>query len=458
MKNKIKAREQDPHIRNKNFEEVSYGYTLDEAIQEAARCLYCKHEPCREGCPVNVPIKEFIRYVKTGDIDEAYRTIIQDNWYPAICGRVCPQEKQCEVVCVRAIKGEPVGIGLLERFVGDNHHVEITADSIKKLNKKAAVIGSGPAGMACANDLALAGFDVTMFEALHELGGVLSYGIPEFRLPKDVLKKELANLETLGVKIEKNVVVGKTVTFQDLFDEGHKALFIATGAGLPKRLGLVNENMAGVFYANGFLTRVNLMKSYLYPLSHTPVKVGNNVAVIGAGNVAMDAARTAKRLGAENVYIVYRRSMAEVPARQEEVHHTLEEGITFKLLTNPVEILGDNHEVKGLRCEVMELGEPGSDGRRQPVKTGQFIDLDVDMVIIAIGQSSNPTIFEGNALDVNKWGNIIVNPDTLETNIENVYAGGDIVTGAATVILAMGAGRQAAKAIIEKHGHQSQTQ
>lgn len=450
MLSKTKARELDPIKRATNFEEVSCGYTLDEALKEANRCLQCKNEPCRAACPVNVPIKDFILKVKENDIVGAHKVIANEHLFPSICGRVCPQEKQCEMACIRGIKGEPVGVGLLERFVGDNSKLDIKLEEPNN-NIKVAVIGSGPAGMACATDLALAGFSVTMFEALHALGGVLAYGIPEFRLPKDILNESFDTLKSLGVKIEKNVVVGKSVTVSQLKDEGFKATFIATGAGLPKPLGIKNEHINGVVSANGFLTRVNLMKGYLFPAVDTPVWVGRNVAVVGAGNVAMDAARTAKRLGAENVYIVYRRGEEQIPARLEEYHHAKQEGVVFKLLTNPIEVIEKDHYVDGLKCEIMELGEKDASGRRRPLGTNKFVTLDVDMVIPAIGQTSNPTVFEGKEdIKRSKYGTIIVDEETLETSLDNVYAGGDIVTGAATVILAMGSGRLAAKAIKEK--------
>lgn len=447
---RVKMQELDPKIRATNWEEVAMGFTLDEAIIEAQRCLECKTQPCVSGCPVNVPIPQFISKVKVGDIQGAYEIITSENLLPSICGRVCPQEKQCEAPCVRGIKGEAIAIGALERYVADNAEAK-KAPTISSNNIKVAVVGSGPAGVACAADLRLYGFEVTMFEALHELGGVLAYGIPDFRLPKTVLKRELDYVLELGVNVEKNVIVGKSVSLADLKEEGFEAIFIATGAGLPRMLNIPGENLDGVLFANGFLTRVNLMKGYQFPNYHTPIKMGNKVAVVGAGNVAMDAARTAKRLGAKDVYIVYRRSEKEVPARLEEVHHAKQEGVNFKLLTNPVEIIGEDFKVVGLKCEIMELGEPDESGRRRPVGTNEFITLDVDTVITAIGQSPNPTVFESNdGIKRNKWGIIEVDEDTLETNLENVYAGGDIITGAATVILAMGAGRKAALSIKNK--------
>ena len=450
MLKKTLQQELDPNYRNKCFEEVSLGYTKEEAMKEASRCLSCKNEPCRQGCPVNVPIKEFISQIKNDNVDEAYNVIAREHLFPSICGRVCPQERQCESKCVRGIKGEAVSIGLLERFVGD-HAKRNTEYNITKNGHKVAVVGSGPAGISCAVDLALAGFDVTIFEALHELGGVLAYGIPEFRLPKSLLKENFDILNKLGVKVETNVVIGKSATIDDLKLEGFDAQFIATGAGLPRPMGIPGENFNGVMYANGFLTRVNLMKGYKFPEYDTPISVPKNVAVVGAGNVAMDAARTAKRLGAENVYIVYRRGEEEIPARLAEVHHAKEEGIVFKLLTNPVEVIGEDFNTVGLKCEIMELGEPDQSGRRSPIGTGKYITLDVEMVIPAIGQTSNPTVFEGGEkIERSRRGTIIVNNETQETSLENVYAGGDIVTGAATVILAMGSGRLAAKAIKEK--------
>ena len=450
---KVVMPEQDPNIRNKNFTEVALGYTKEMAMEEAARCLNCKHKPCMDGCPVNVPIPGFIEKVAEGDFEAAYDIITSENALPAICGRVCPQENQCEGKCVRGIKGEPVAIGRLERFVADYHMANATPANtdIEKNGKKVAVVGSGPAGITCAGELIKKGYEVTVFEALHKAGGVLSYGIPEFRLPKDLVAKEIETVENLGVKIETNVIVGRSVTIDELMEEGYEAVFVGSGAGLPRFLNIPGENLLGVYSANEFLTRVNLMKAYKFPEMPTPVKVGKKVAVVGAGNVAMDAARTAKRLGAEEVYIVYRRSEEELPARAEEVHHAKEEGIIFKLLNNPCAIHGEDGWVTGMEVIKQELGEPDASGRRspQPVEGSNYI-IDVDTVVIAIGQSPNPLIRQTTpGLDVQRWGGIIVEEDTMKTSKEGVYAGGDTVTGAATVILAMGAGKKAAKAIDE---------
>ena len=451
---KVAMPEQAPDVRNKNFDEVALGYTEEMAMEEAKRCLNCKNSPCVNGCPVNVPIPEFIQKVAEGDFDGAYQTITRENALPAICGRVCPQENQCEGKCVRGIKGESVGIGRLERFVADHHMAknEEVQPITEKNGKKVAVVGCGPAGITCAGELIKKGYDVTVFEALHKAGGVLSYGIPEFRLPKALVAKEIETVEKLGVKIEKNVIVGRSITIDELMEEGYGAVFVGTGAGLPRFLNIPGENLLGVYSANEFLTRVNLMKGYKFPETPTPVKVGKKVAVVGAGNVAMDAARTAKRLGAEEVYIVYRRSEEEAPARLEELHHAKEEGIVFKFLNNPCAVIGDeNGWVKGLEIVKQELGEPDASGRRspRPVEGSNYI-LDVESVIIAIGQSPNPLIRQTTpGLDVEKWGGIIVEEDTMKTSKDGVYAGGDTVTGAATVILAMGAGKKAAKAIDE---------
>lgn len=450
---KVVMPEQDPNVRNKNFTEVALGYTKEMAMEEAARCLNCKHKPCMDGCPVNVPIPGFIEKVAEGDFEAAYEIITSENALPAICGRVCPQENQCEGKCVRGIKGEPVAIGRLERFVADYHMANATpaASDIEKNGKKVAVVGSGPAGITCAGELIKKGYDVTVFEALHKAGGVLSYGIPEFRLPKDLVAKEIETVEKLGVKIETNVIVGRSVTIDELMEDGYEAVFVGSGAGLPRFLNIPGENLLGVYSANEFLTRVNLMKAYKFPEMPTPVKVGKKVAVVGAGNVAMDAARTAKRLGAEEVYIVYRRSEEELPARAEEVHHAKEEGIIFKLLNNPCAIHGEDGWVTGMEVIKQELGEPDASGRRspQPVEGSNYI-IDVDTVIIAIGQSPNPLIRQTTpGLEVQRWGGIIVEEDTMKTSKDGVYAGGDTVTGAATVILAMGAGKKAAKAIDE---------
>ena len=450
---KVPMPEQAPEVRNKNFEEVALGYTKEMAMEEAARCLQCKNPLCRQGCPVNVPIPGFIEKVAEGDFEAAYEIITSENALPAICGRVCPQENQCEGKCVRGIKGEPVSIGRLERFVADYHmaqNQDVTCD-IKKNGKKVAVVGSGPSGITCAGELIKKGYEVTVFEALHKAGGVLSYGIPEFRLPKDLVAKEIETVEKLGVKIETNVVVGRSITIDELMEDGYEAVFVGSGAGLPRFLNIEGENLLGVYSANEFLTRVNLMKGYEFPKSPTPVKVGKKVAVVGAGNVAMDAARTAKRLGAEEVYIVYRRGEEEVPARAEEVHHAKEEGVIFKLLNNPVAIHGEDGYVKSLEIVKQELGEPDASGRRSPVPVeGSNYELEVETVIIAIGQSPNPLIRQTTpGLDTQKWGGIIVDEETMKTSKDGVYAGGDTVTGAATVILAMGAGKTAAAAIHE---------
>ncbi|CVI73029.1 NADPH-dependent glutamate synthase [Eubacterium sp. An3] len=452
---KVPMPEQDPNVRNKNFSEVALGYTAEMAMEEATRCLNCKNKPCVGGCPVNVPIPEFIEKVAAGDFEGAYEVITSENALPAICGRVCPQENQCEGKCVRGIKGEPVGIGRMERFVADYHmaHAKPVEADIEKNGHKVAVVGSGPAGLTCAGELIKKGYDVTIFEALHKAGGVLSYGIPEFRLPKDLVAKEIKSVEDLGVKIDTNVIVGRSITIDELMEDGYEAVFVGSGAGLPRFLNIPGENLLGVYSANEFLTRVNLMKGYKFPEAPTPVKVGRRVAVVGAGNVAMDAARTAKRLGAEEVYIVYRRSEEEAPARLEELHHAKEEGIIFRFLNNPAAILGDeNGWVKGMEVVKQQLGEPDASGRRrpEPIEGSNYV-MDVETVIIAIGQSPNPLIRQTTpGLDCQKWGGIIVNEETMESSKENVYAGGDTVTGAATVILAMGAGKRAAAAIDEK--------
>lgn len=446
--------EQDPKVRATNFDEVCLGYTKEEAMQEAARCLNCKKPRCVGECPVSISIPEFIAQVKEGNFEEAAKVIAKSSALPAVCGRVCPQETQCEGACVLGIKGEAVAIGKLERFVADwsrENNVELS-ETKPKNGKKVAVIGSGPAGLTCAGDLAKLGYDVTIFEALHEAGGVLVYGIPEFRLPKDtVVKHEVENVRKLGVKIETNVVVGRTVTIDQLLkDEGFDSIFIGSGAGLPKFMGILGENLNGVFSANEFLTRNNLMKAFKEGFD-TPIKVGKKVAVVGGGNVAMDAARTALRLGAE-VHIVYRRSESELPARVEEVHHAKEEGVIFDLLTNPIEIIGDEKGwVKGMKCVKMELGEPDESGRRKPVvvKDSEFV-MDVDTVIMSLGTSPNPLISSTTkGLEVNKHKCIVAQEDTGLTSRTGIYAGGDAVTGAATVILAMGAGKKAAKAIHE---------
>lgn len=452
---KVPMPEQDPNVRNKNFEEVALGYTAEMAIEEATRCLNCKNKPCVNGCPVNVPIPAFIEKVAAGDFEGAYEVITSENALPAICGRVCPQENQCEGKCVRGIKGEPVGIGRMERFVADYHmaNAKPAEVEIEKNGKKVAVVGSGPSGITCAGELIKKGYDVTVFEALHKAGGVLSYGIPEFRLPKALVAKEIKSVEDLGVKIETNVIVGRSVTIDELMEDGYEAVFVGSGAGLPRFLNIPGENLLGVYSANEFLTRVNLMKGYKFPETPTPIKIGKRVAVVGAGNVAMDAARTAKRLGAEEVYIVYRRSEEEAPARLEELHHAKEEGIIFRFLNNPAKVIGDeNGWVKGLEVVKQELGEPDASGRRSPVPVeGSNYVIDVETVVIAIGQSPNPLIRQTTpGLECQRWGGIIVNEETMESSKENVYAGGDTVTGAATVILAMGAGKKAAAAIDEK--------
>jgi len=450
--NKQKMPEQDPNIRNKNFLEVALGYTEEMAREEAQRCLQCKNKPCVAGCPVNVQIPEFIKLVAEGRFEEAYGKIRETNSLPGVCGRVCPQETQCEQLCVRAKKGESVAIGRLERYVADWYMAnrKNKVESVEAKNKKVAVVGSGPAGLTCAGDLAKLGYDVTIFEAFHVPGGVLMYGIPEFRLPKSLVQKEIDTVKELGVKIMTNMVIGKVFSLDELIEEGYEAIFIGSGAGLPSFMGIPGENLNGVYSANEFLTRINLMKAYKFPDCDTPVKIGKNVAVVGGGNVAMDAARCAKRLGAENVYIVYRRSEAEMPARLEEVHHAREEGIIFKLLTNPTRIEGtEDGWVKGIECSEMVLGEPDSSGRRRPVpKEGSEHVVDVDTVVIAIGQSPNPLIKSTTpGLETQKWGGIIVEEETGATSKAAVYAGGDAVTGAATVILAMGAGKKAAAAI-----------
>ncbi|MFU0783291.1 MAG: NADPH-dependent glutamate synthase [Thermoanaerobacterium thermosaccharolyticum] len=449
---KVQMPEQDPNVRNKNFKEVALGYEENMAVEEAERCIQCKNQPCVSGCPVHVQIPDFIKQIANRNFEGAYQKIKETNNLPAICGRVCPQESQCESVCTRGKKGEPVAIGRLERFAADWHmrNKEDKVEALKKNGKKVAVIGSGPAGLSCAGDLAKMGYDTTIFEAFHTPGGVLMYGIPEFRLPKEIVQKEIDSLKKLGVKIETNMVIGKILTIDDLFEMGYEAVFIGTGAGLPKFMGIPGENLNGVYSANEFLTRINLMKAYDFPNHPTPVKVGKKVAVVGGGNVAMDAARSAKRMGADEVYIVYRRSEEEMPARLEEIHHAKEEGIIFKLLTNPVRVIGDESgNVKGIECVNMVLGEPDQSGRRRPIEEkGSEHVIEVDTVIIAIGQSPNPLITSTTeGLEKQKWGGIIVNEDTLETSRKGVFAGGDAVTGAATVILAMGAGKKAAASI-----------
>jgi len=444
---------QEPDVRNKNFYEVALGYTEEMAINEARRCLNCKNKPCVSKCPVGIDIPAFIAKVAEGDFEAAYNVLTRYTSLPAVCGRVCPQEVQCESVCVRGIKGESVGIGRLERFVADWHrnNGKKIAAKVEANGKKVAVIGSGPAGLTAAGDLAKKGYSVTVFEALHLAGGVLVYGIPEFRLPKDIVKAEIENLKALGVEINTNMVIGKILTIDELMEMGYEAVFIGSGAGLPRFMGIPGESLNGVYSANEFLTRINLMKAYKDD-SKTPVRHGKKVAVVGGGNVAMDAARCAKRLGAEEVYIVYRRSMDELPARKEEVEHAEEEGIVFKTLVNPTEVLGDeNGNVKGLRCIKMELGEPDESGRRRPVAVqGSEFDLEVDCMIMSIGTSPNPLIRSTTpGLETNKRGCIVTKDESGLTSRTAVYAGGDAVTGAATVILAMGAGKNAATAIDE---------
>lgn len=444
---------QEPNVRNKNFGEVALGYTEEMAINEARRCLNCKNKPCQTKCPVGIDIPAFISKVAVGDFEAAYFELTKYTALPAVCGRVCPQEVQCESVCVRGIKGEAVGIGRLERFVADWYRKNGKKEVIKPISngKKVAVIGSGPAGLTTAGDLAKKGYEVTVFEALHLAGGVLAYGIPEFRLPKDIVKAEIKTLEDLGVQICTNTVIGKTLTIDELMEMGYEAVFIGSGAGLPRFMGIKGESLNGVYSANEFLTRINLMKAY-QPESKTPVHRGKKVAVVGGGNVAMDAARCAKRLGADEVYIVYRRSMNELPARVEEVEHAEEEGIIFKTLVNPTEIIGDEDGyVKGLKAVKMELGEPDESGRRRPVVLeGSEFELEVDSVIMSIGTSPNPLIRSTTpGLETNKWGCLVVRDESGLTSREAVYAGGDAVSGAATVILAMGAGKNAATAIDE---------
>ena len=444
---------QDPNIRNKNFSEVALGYTEEMAIDEAKRCLNCKTPKCVSGCPVKINIPGFIKYVAEGNFLEAYNVISKSSSLPAVCGRVCPQENQCEGVCVRGVKGESVAIGRLERFVADwyRENKPQQVNEIKTNGHKVAIVGSGPSGLACAGDLAKLGYDVTIFEALHLAGGVLVYGIPEFRLPKSIVQDEIEGIKKLGVKVETNVVIGKTIEISELMSEyGFEAVFVGSGAGLPKFMNIPGENLKGVYSANEFLTRVNLMKAYL-PNSTTPIKQNSKVAVVGGGNVAMDAARSAKRLGAKNVYIVYRRGLEELPARKEEIEHAMEEDIIFKLLCNPIELVGDEDgNVCKIKCVEMVLGEMDASGRRKPaVKDNSEFILDADCVIMALGTSPNPLIkstTEGLATE--KWGGIIVDENG-KTNIDGIYAGGDVVSGAATVILAMGAGKKAAYAIDE---------
>ena len=442
---------QDPNVRNKNFQEVALGYTEEQAIDEAERCLNCKHHPCMEGCPVQISIPEFIQKIVEKDFEGAYQVINRSSSLPAVCGRVCPQERQCESKCVRGIKGEPVAIGRLERFVADWHNKNVTEAPAKPEpnGHKCAVIGCGPSGLACASDLAKKGYAVTIYEALHTPGGVLAYGIPEFRLPKAIVQKEVDGLKALGVDIETNVVIGKSITVDELFDEfGYEAVFIGSGAGLPRFMNIPGENLNGVYSANEFLTRINLMKAFKDD-SNTPIAHPKKAVIVGGGNVAMDAARSAKRLGAD-VTIVYRRSMEELPARKEEVEHAMEEGIVFKLLNNPIEVVGEDGHVTSVRCQEMELSEPDESGRRSPVPVeGKINEIEADCFIVSIGTSPNPLIKSTtDGLDTNKRGCIVAD-EAGATTRPGVFAGGDAVTGAATVILAMGAGKKAAAAMDE---------
>ena len=458
-KTKVPMPEQAPDVRNQNFAEVTLGYTLEMAKEEAERCLNCKHKPCVGGCPVNVPIPEFIEALVAGDVLRAYEVIISQNRLPGITGRVCPQENQCERVCVRGKNGESVAIGRLERFVADyvRQNNLLAPQPVVKNGIKVAVVGSGPAGITCANELAQRGYEVTIFEALHELGGVLVYGIPEFRLPKALVKAEIDQVLELGVTVHKNVIVGQSILLEDLFAQDYRAVFIGSGAGLPRFMEIPGESLNGVYLANEFLTRVNLMKAYQKNAIGTPIKTGDKVAVVGGGNVAMDAARTAKRLGAGQVSIVYRRSEEELPARLEEVHHAKEEGIEFYLLANPVRILGEDGRVSGMEIIHMQLGEPDASGRRSPVEiAGSEEILAVDSVVIAIGQTPNPIIKRAEPdIVTNRHGCIVIDEASCMTSMENVYAGGDVVTGAATVILAMGAGKKAAAEIDKKLSNKS---
>ncbi|MFW6029431.1 MAG: NADPH-dependent glutamate synthase [Halanaerobiales bacterium] len=455
QKEKTPMRSQKPEERNKNFKEVPLGYNEAEAKNEAERCLQCPGQPCVTACPVEVPIPQFIKELKEGNYNKAVEIMKTKNNLPAICGRVCPQEEQCEKVCIMGKKNQPVAIGRLERFIGDyalknkQNLEESSENKFASKKEKVAVVGAGPAGLTAAADLASAGYAVTLFEALHDTGGVLRYGIPEFRLPKEIVDKEVESIKKLGVNIQLNVIVGKTISIEELFEDDYQAIFIGTGAGLPKLMDIPGKNLNGVYSANEFLTRVNLMKAYKYPEYETPVKIGKKVAVIGGGNVAMDSARTALRLGAENVYVVYRRSEDQMPARDEEIEHAKEEGVIFKLLNNPLAFYGEKGRVTKMECLKMELGEKDSSGRPRPVpiENSNWM-LEVDSVVIAIGQSPNPLLTANTEnLETEDWGGIIVKED-LSTSIEGVFAGGDTVTGAATVIKAMGAGKQAAKAMI----------
>ena len=457
---KVPVPEQDPQARSHNFEEVCLGYTKEQAMEEAQRCLHCKNKPCVAGCPVNIRIPEFIEKVAAGDFQAAYEVISDTNALPGVSGRVCPQETQCEMHCVRGIKGEPVAIGRLERFVADwyREHVNEMPKKPESNGVKVAVVGSGPAGLTCASDLAKLGYQVTIFEAFHTAGGVLVYGIPEFRLPKAIVANEVGKLTAMGVDLETDMVVGKTYTIDEMFADGYEAVFVGSGAGLPMFMGIPGETLAGVYSANEYLTRINLMKAYLNAYD-TPIKKIKRAAIVGGGNVAMDAARCAKRMGAEHVYVVYRRSEAEMPARREEIHHAKEEGIEFLFLNNPTKILGDDKgRVRGMECIRMELGEPDDSGRRRPIEVpGSEFELDVDAVIMSLGTSPNPLIRSTTpGLEANRKGCLVADEETMATTREGVYAGGDAVTGAATVILAMGAGKKAAEAMDEylrrKHG------
>jgi len=436
----------DPNIRNCSFDEVALGFDLEQAKIEASRCLDCKNPRCVLACPVKIDIPAFIKEIRKNELEQAYFTIARSNILPAICGRVCPQEKQCEGACILGIKGESVSIGALERYVGDfalRNALTVNEEIIEN-NIKIAIVGSGPAGISCAASLRRLGYTIDVFEALHEFGGVLKYGIPDFRLPKDIVDSEIENAMNLGVRFHKNVIIGKSLTIKQLMEEeGYKAIFLGNGAGLPKSLDIPGENLTGIYFANEFLTRVNLMKANRFPDTPTPVRIGNNVAIVGGGNVAMDAARTAKRLGAKNVFLLYRRDMESLPARLDEIHHAIEEGIDFRLLLNPVEFIGENYKVTQVRCEIMELGEPDESGRRSPQGTNTFRTFEIDSCVVSIGQSPNPIIKKATPnLNVDKKGRIIVNNH--QTSIPGVFAGGDVVSGAATVILAMGAGKDAA--------------
>ncbi len=460
-KTRVAMPEQEPDYRRRNFEEVPLGYTPEMAVKEASRCLQCKSPSCVEGCPVEIDIPAFIQLIKEEKFDEAIKKIWEKNRLPAVCGRVCPQENQCEGRCVLMKKGRPIAIGNLERFAADfarEKGIEEASPRLVPTGKKVAIVGSGPAGLTAAADLMAKGHQVTIFEALHKPGGVLVYGIPEFRLPKDIVADEVESLERQGAEIECNTVVGRTVTINELFEEGYDAVFIGVGAGLPKFMNIPGENLVGIMSANEYLTRANLMKVYLFPEYDTPIPKGKNVAVLGAGNVAMDSGRTAMRLGADTVRIVYRRSREEMPARAAEIHHAEEEGIEFLLLTNPIRFLGDDRgRVVGMECIKMELGEPDASGRRRPVAIeGSEFEISCDLVIIAVGTDANPLLTRSTeGLKLNKWGYIEADPDTGKTSIEGVWAGGDIVTGSATVIQAMGAGRRAARSIHEYLTHNS---